>query len=560
MTGATGQSAEGSPLRAGAAVCAVLGPVLALTGLVVGVNLPEGWTPPVPATPNFGAALTFPVVGWLLLVQRPRLGLARVMCWGGLLSGFHVAANAVMLRFAADGDLAVAGLIRPVSQTAMTVSSALLALFMPLLSPDDSLPSRRWRPVAVLSTALIVYEVARTVVRPDPPPGAHYAWPQVIPNPLGLQILMPYREVLAAITPVAFTTLVTVSLASLIWKFRRATPEGRRRIGWPLVAFALYVVFFLLGEDFWFLATLWTALIPVAIAFAAMRHGLFDIDTLAGRALVGAGLLAVVSAVYFGVSSASSFVLAGYHQVGGLAAALATGVFLQPLRALLSRGIDRMMFGPQGDPRTLAAALAERVRDTDPAPALGALAGVVRDHLGVAGVAVQVTVPGGDTRVEVGRLGAAPREITLIWYGEPVGLLLIGPPGERRFSRAHHDRLVAAATPYLADVAHAIRMTAALRHSREQALAAREEERRRLGKHLSEGLCRTLAGMADALGEARRDVRGAPLAADLVLAGLRGEMDSVSSEVRLIAHGLNDPGREPIGTSCPSGPGPSAAG
>ncbi|MEV4183134.1 sensor histidine kinase, partial [Streptosporangium canum] len=68
-----------------------------------------------------------------------------------------------------------------------------------------------------------------------------------------------------------------------------------------------------------------------------------------------------------------------------------------------------------------------------------------------------------------------------------MGRLLVGPAAARR-SAVHDGQVLTALTPYVADAAHAVRLAADLRRSRERILTAREEERRRLRRDLHDGL------------------------------------------------------------------------
>nr|WP_260407685.1 sensor histidine kinase [Planomonospora venezuelensis] len=204
------------------------------------------------------------------------------------------------------------------------------------------------------------------------------------------------------------------------------------------------------------------------------------------------------------------------------------------------------MYGTHGDPAVLAARLAREVGEAEPAGALAAVAAVIRDGLGVTGVAVEVDGIEG-RRVNLGLLGPAPRVVPLVWHGEPVGRLLLGSPGPRRFAAAHNDRLIAAVAPYVADVAHAVRLTADLQRSRERILTAREEERRRLRRDLHDGLGHALADMAMSINMARISLRTAPASADRLLLDLRAGMDSVSQEIKELVYGLRPPTLDELG-------------
>ncbi|WP_436757112.1 sensor histidine kinase [Streptosporangium sp. V21-05] len=533
-----------SPLRLAAVSMAVLSVGLTVVGLVLRVDLPPGWRPEQPATPDLAAGLTFPVVGAFLLAHRARPATAWLMCVGGLMCAVNAFSEATMFTFAAAGDMESAGYLRLSMVLGKATGGFLLAILLPLYSPDGRLPSRRWRPLVAAGVAVFLTDLLLTLTRPDPDP-ATYPWPRVVPNPLAVDLLAPYNVAGREVTVILISALAVLALVSIVLRFRRAGPELRRQIAWPVFAFAVYVAFLLAGPAWWLGATIWTGLIPGALVFSVLRYQLYGIDTVVSRAFVAAGLIAAVSVIY-AVGAVAGLALWGYDRIGGLVAALLAGVVFQPLRHRLRSVVDRLMYGTRGDPQALAARLAREVRETEPANALAAVAAVVKDWLSVTGVAVEVHGPGA-RQVQVGPLGPAPRGVPLIWHGEPVGRLLLGSPGPRRFAAAHNGRLVAAAVPYVADVAHAVRMTADLQRSRERILTAREEERRRLRRDLHDGLGHALTDMAMSINMARISLRTAPASADRLLLELRGGMDAVSAEIRELVYGLRPPTLDELG-------------
>ncbi len=545
-----GSDAGGARWAAGA--LAALAVTLTLAGTAVQLSVPREWAPWPPFVPDHAAGLAFPLTGAFLIRHRPRLRLAWVMCVGGLGSSVAVMAVGLQNASAAGGDLESAGWLRVVAVAGWAVAACTLASLLPLLSPDDRLPSRRWLAVAVLSVAANLAEGVRNAVRPAP---LTQRYPEVIPNPLAVEALAPYNASLQAGLTLVINGCVVLGVLSLVGRMRRAAPAGRRQIAWPLSAFVVYTAFVLLGPDYWALATVWTGLIPVAIAFAVLRHRLYGIDTVISRTVVATGLVVTVGAVYFGVSALAGLVLSDYDQIAGLAATLAAGALFQPLRARLRRMTDAMLYGRHGRPEELARRLTIEVGAREPANALAAVTSVVRDGLGVTGVVVEVGgatdaagEPGrAEMRVELGVAGAKPRVVPLVWHGEPVGRMLVGPPGPRRFSAAYTERLIGAAVPYVADVAHAVLMAADLQRSRERILTAREEERRRLRRDLHDGLGMALTNMAMSLSIARINLREAPSAADALLLDLRTGMDAVSQEVRELVYGLRPPTLDDLG-------------
>ncbi|MER7212752.1 sensor histidine kinase [Streptosporangium sp. NPDC000239] len=540
--------------RAVTVVLAVVSPLLVTAAIWIYATLPEEWKSPETVTPLTAAGVTFPAVGAFLIAHRPRLKLAWLMCLGGLGGAVHDFCQAMMLLTASHGNLTLAGFLRFAVYLGWGVSGLALEMLLPLYSPDGRLPSRRWRAVVLLGVVSTVAETTRQFIRPDPPLEG-YLFPAVIHNPLQIPELAPYHQTMLVVNWTGILATLPLAALSMLLRFRGADPEVRRQIGWPLLAFAGYIVFMFVGvaaPELTWLSILWAMLIPVALLFSVMRYRLYGIDTIVSRTFVAAGLLAVVGGVYFGVAALSSLLVSGLDQIAGLAAALFTGAFFQPLRRALQRSIDRLLYGPVGDPRVLAERLVQEVRRGDPAQALASVIGVLREGLAVQGVTVEVTGGEPGQRVGVasatsGQIGEAPREVPLVWHGERVGRLLVGPPTPRRFPAAHDERVLATLVPYAADVAHALRMSADLQRSRERILSTREEERRRLRRDLHDGLGQTLSGLAMTINMARLSLKTSPDAADGLLRELRSGMDSVTGDIRQLVYGLRPPALDDLG-------------
>ncbi|WP_062355104.1 sensor histidine kinase [Herbidospora yilanensis] len=539
--------------RAVAVALGVVSPLLVAVAMVITAGLPEEWRP-VTVTPLTAAGVTFPAIGAFLIVRRPRLRLAWLMIVGGLGGALYDLSHATALALAAGGDLATAGLLRLPAQVGWTASTLALEILLPLYSPDGRLPSRRWRAVVWLGVLSVNVENVRVFVRPDPPL-EDYHLPAVVPNPFQIPAMGPYDGLLSTVSWTGIFVAIPLAALSLLLRFRRADSEGRRQIGWPLFAFGVYIVFMLLSvvvPELYWVSVVWAMLIPVALVFSVLRHRLYGIDTIVSRTFVAAGLLAVVGAVYFGVAAVSTLLVSGVGETAGLAAAVLTGAFFQPLRRVLQRAIDRLLYGPVGDPGVLAERVIQEVSRADPAQALASVVGVLREGLAVQGVTAEVT--GGEpgrrvsvATVTVGRVGDTPREVPLIWHREQVGRLLVGPPAPRRFPAAHDERVLATLVPYAADVAHAVRMAADLQRSRERILATQEEERRRLRRDLHDGLGQTLSGMAMAITVARHNLKSSPEATDALLRDLRSGMDTVAGDIRQLVHGLRPPALDDLG-------------
>ena len=106
----------------------------------------------------------------------------------------------------------------------------LLAIYMILLFPDGRLPSRRWRPLAWLSGAVMVLASVAVTLTPGPLPDH----PRVH-NPLGLE---GYPIVTQALTGsvVLLPICILASATSLVWRYRHSGGEVRQQIKWVVFA------------------------------------------------------------------------------------------------------------------------------------------------------------------------------------------------------------------------------------------------------------------------------------------------------------------------------------
>ncbi|MEV2265771.1 sensor histidine kinase [Nonomuraea africana] len=475
-----------------------LGPLLVVAAGWLGVFAVPGFRP---AEAVVGAA--FPPVGAFLLGRRPGLLTARLLLAGGLVSAVYTFAHGPHAWSPQVGLL----LLGPLAVT----------------FPDGKPPSRPWGP---LPAVMVVGPLALAAVAMTDP-GAAAALPTVVG-------VVPF-----------------LGVGALVHRYRRGDADTRRQVAWfgyPLVIVASCAFF----DDAPLATAVQSAAIaamPVAVAVAVQRHRLHDIDLIVNRTLVYTVLTAVIGAVYFGIIA----VAAGLGSWSGLVAALAAGALFHPVRQRLQEAADRL-FKVERDPYRVAHRLNQSIQQASgPIEALESAATAIRQALQADGVAVEVLLSQGTVRrVCDGEPGE--RATPLIWHGRPVGrLLLKGDPPDPGLL----DMLVR----HLAEVAHAVRLTADLQRSRERILATREEERRRLRRDLHDGLGPTLASLAMTVDEARLRLTRDPAAVDPLLHRVRSQMTEAIGDVRDLVYGLRPPALEELGLegalrSLADGPGP----
>lgn len=298
------------------------------------------------------------------------------------------------------------------------------------------------------------------------------------------------------------------------------------------------------------LITFLIPLLPMSIGLSILRYRLFDIDLILNRALVFTALTVFIVALYvvvvgaFGALSQAS----GNLLVSLLATGLAALLF-QPLRERLQRRVNRLMYGHRDDPVTVFTHLGQRLQATvAPQALLPTLVETVAETLKLPYVAVEVG-GGGEREVAAayGLPAGDPVRLPLIHQGEQVGHLVVGTRGPDDPLGPADMRLLENIAQQAGTAVHAVRLTEALRRSRQQLVAAREEERRRLRRDLHDGLGPQLAAVTLRLDAARNLLRQDPEASAAVLEELKGQIQAAIEDIRRLVYDLRPPALDELG-------------
>jgi uncharacterized membrane protein YidH (DUF202 family) len=249
-----------------------------------------------------------------------------------------------------------------------------LCVFVVLLFPAGSLPSRRWQPVAWaagagLSGWVLSNAFAPMIISADTP----------TPNPVG--VTGAPGKILTGLAGASAALLAAAALAallSLVFRYRRAQAAERAQLRWLVYAGALIVVAFLaetlaakmvgpgaaatnlqnaMGSGA-------AALIPVAIGIAVLRYRLYDIDRIISRTVAYAIVTGLLVGVYAGLVLLATRVVRVHTPVAVAAATLAAAALFTPVRRRVQRRVDRRFNRARYDADQIAAAFAARLKDT----------------------------------------------------------------------------------------------------------------------------------------------------------------------------------------------------
>jgi hypothetical protein len=276
-----------------------------------------------------------------------------------------------------------------------------LGTYVLLLFPDGRLLSRRWRPLAWLSGAVILLLSVGIMLAPgtlDNLAGVR--------NPFGIEGADWLAVGAYAVLPL-LPLCMLASAASLVLRYRRSGGEERQQIKWIAFAASVVVVLYAIAmiaslvypEESWTTAgSVWWlnlltyavlasfTLVPIAVGIAVLKYRLYDIDLLINRALVYGSLTILLALVYFGgvvgLQAALRGITGQESTLAIVASTLAIAALFNPLRRRVQAFVDRRFYRRKYDAAKTLAAFNARLRDETDLDTLGRdLMGVVRDAI-----------------------------------------------------------------------------------------------------------------------------------------------------------------------------------
>lgn len=502
------------------------------------------------------------LLGGVLVAARPR----NPVGWGFALTGVLFALGLLADQYAEYGLHARPGSL-PVAEFALWLQSwvfqpaiVLILVIVPLYFPDGRLPSERWRWVARTALALMAAIAALTAVVPS----SVRLGDSTAANPYNIDALHALGWVPDWALGMLTLGLGVAAVTSLVLRFLRAEGEKRQQIKWLALALALVTMGLVVDALMALTApALYPAVFPVlqlipivvvvAATIAILRHRLFDIDVLINRTLVYGALTSSLVAGYVLVVGWLGTVFQARGSVA--TAVIATGlvaVAFAPLRDRLQRIVNRLLYGARDEPYRLLTLLGRRLEGTLAPEAVPAVVvDTVSEALKLPYAAVEIGRAG--LLVTVAEHGQRPSEngslvhLPLAHGGEAVGRLTLAPRGRREVFSAADRRVLDDLVRQIGTALHAVRMSGDLRRSREQLVVAREEERRRVGRDLHDGLGPQLASLTMKVETAHEIIGTDPHRARRLLSELLEQAECAIEEVRRVAYLLRPPVLDALG-------------
>jgi hypothetical protein len=379
--------------------------------LARGADLPSSWRADLGVGGLVGGALflAFPLVGALIASRRPKNAVGWLCLAVGLLWMLIGVFDYYSYYGAATpGSVPFPVVMAGISDWIWVPAIGLLGTYVLLLFPDGRLPSRRWRPLAWLSGAVILLLSFGIMLAPG-----QLGNLGGVRKPFGIEgaeWLTVGAYVLLPLLPLC----MLASALSLVLRYRRSGGEERHQIKWIAFSASVVVVLyaialiasFVFPEESWTTAgSVWWlnlltyavlssfTLVPIAVGIAVLKYRLYEIDLIINRALVYVSLTATLVAFYLGgvVLLQNIFVLLTGQQstLAVVASTLLIAALFNPLRRRIQAFIDRRFYRRKYDARKTLEGFSAKLRDeTDLKTLNDELVNVVRETMQPAHVSI----------------------------------------------------------------------------------------------------------------------------------------------------------------------------
>jgi hypothetical protein len=314
----------------------------------------------------------FAVVGAVVATKRPRNPVGWLFCAGSLLWALAVLSNALYwhVAFGRPHPPAASAYLAWFGNWTFLPAFVLLLGLVPLLFPTGAPPGRRWRAVGWAAVVMGSLAALANAFAPGPMETADFAW---VDNPFGIEGLGLDTLAGPSFIPVGVAALA--GIVSLVVRYRRSQGIERLQVKWVAVAGALLVLFAVGGDLVsawlgsgagWFGTLVGLLCVAVAVAVSMLRYRLYDLDVVINRALVYAGLTAMLAATYLSTVLLLQLVLSGAAGDSGLAVAastLAVAAVFRPARTRIQRAVDHRFYRRKYDAQRTVDELSARLRD-----------------------------------------------------------------------------------------------------------------------------------------------------------------------------------------------------
>jgi signal transduction histidine kinase len=305
---------------------------------------------------------------------------------------------------------------------------------------------------------------------------------------------------------------------------------------------------------------------PLSIGIAILRFHLYDLDVVVRKAVVYAALALFATGVYIGLVVGLGAWLGRGDSFLTMVAAVIVAVTFQPVRGVLTRFANRLVYGKRATPYEVLSEFSERVgeayADEDVLPRMARILGegVGADRADVwlavdrelrdvaawpADTVSTAAIPLSDGVVPP--IEGADRVYPVEQAGELLGALAVSKPSSDPVTPAD-DKLIADLAAQAGLVLRNVRLSeelkarlADLKAAQKRLVAAQDEERRKLERNIHDGAQQQLVALAVKLKLADGLIERDTSKAHELLGQVQDETHSALEDLRDLARGIYPP-------------------
>ncbi len=503
----------------------VLYVVIAIVTLLFDRNAPSEWLSDIF---NALVLLAFATVGALIASRRPQNPIGWIFCISTLLwaLGVFMLEYAVYALLTVPGSLPAGALMGVFGGWARGMGWFLMLTFLLLLFPNGHLPSSRWRPLARLIVGLLAAFTITSLLAPY----SSDTRLATVHNPIGIPGASDLFDLLTTLISLGLLATVIPCIVAVVLRFRRARGDERQQLKW-----------------FAYGTTLSILMLIAIVILVFSNNGAPDTFFF---------LAVVCIPISAGIANLGALFRTGSNLLISLIATGLVAVLFQPLRALLQRSVNRLLYGQRDEPHTVITGLSQRLEATlVPDAVLPTIVETVAQALKLPYAAILLQQDDEFTFVaSYGNQKGEPLALPLVYQRESIGKLLLAPRSPGEDFTPSDLRLLNELTHQISLAAHAVRLTADLQRSNEHLRATRarlvttrEEERRRLRRDLHDGLGPTLAALTLKIGAARKLLSRDPATVETLLLELNGDIETTVGDIRRLVYNLRPPALDDLG-------------
>jgi signal transduction histidine kinase len=512
----------------------------------------------------------FGVVGALIVSRDPRNTIGLLFIWSSFVTVSSFLSGEILTYAVVHGRdswwVVACGLVN----AAGWLFGILLTVFLlPLLFPDGHLPSKRWRPLLWIIAVFITVIAVSLIFGQKALSGSGTV---EIANPLYVDAVgsLPNLDPVIAIL---FPAIFAASVVSLVIRFRRSSGVERQQIKWVVFGFGVGLIAIVasssssensvLGAIIGGTAFL---LFPLSVGIAILRFHLYDLDVVIRKAVIYAALALFATAVYVGLVVGLGAWIGRGDSFLTMVAAVVVAVTFQPVRSVLTRFANRLVYGERATPYEVLSEFSERLggayADEDVLPRMARILGEgigaeradvwlavdreLRDVAAWPNEAIgrsAIPLPNGS----MPQIEGMDRVYPVVQAGELLGALAVRKPSSDPVSPSD-EKLIADLASQAGLVLSNVRLTEALKArlddlkaAQKRLVSAQDAERRRLERNIHDGAQQQLVALAVKLKLADGLIeRDAQKARELV-GQLQGETHAALEDLRDLARGIYPP-------------------